>query len=202
MKPQKIKTLIVGAWAKELAPWVDLDRRYQHIDGDTAYLAAGIGPVAATFGLTHFLEDYRPEQIFAVGTAGYTPISGFREQDVVRVETVTMRGRPECYLPDLVNQDLALPPPDSQALSDLPGTKAFCPQDISKGDNWGNLLGHQGIGVEHLESYAYAFVAQKFRIPISIVLGITNKIGSNAHEQWLENEAIVMQKVKNVLEKV
>jgi len=67
----------------ELKPFVTLGRKYLAIKNETAYLAAGVGPVAAAFGLTHFLEDYRPDSIVVIGTGGVIDVDNFKIGDVV-----------------------------------------------------------------------------------------------------------------------
>lgn len=200
MTRQKIKTLIVGAYARELLPFVDLGRKHCLVVDQTAYLACGIGPVAATFGITHFLEDYLPEQIVAVGTAGVIDTKRFKVSDLVCAESVSYVGRHsdvsdwQTYVPKNLPQTLDLSQPFLQ-LAHLPRAKVFAPQEISSGPAWRASLLGLGYQVEHLESFAYAFVAQKFGIPISIVLGLANEVGPNAHAEWQKNEANIMQKI-------
>lgn len=203
MSYKKIKTLIVGAYPNELKPFCDLGRTYQKVEGDVAYLSAGIGPVAASFGLTHFLEDYRPEQIIAVGTAGVVPCEYLQINDVVRVAALSYEGRggfhqaDEVYVPEMQVSVLELP--TLEDFSDLPGASVFAPQEISRGEGWSSHLKNLKYEVEHLESFAYAFVAQKFKIPVTILLGLTNHIGRFAHKEWMENEQIAMQKIVKIL---
>lgn len=202
MTRKKIKTLLLAAYPKELAAFVDLGKSYQKVDGDTAYLAAGIGPVAAAFGLTHFLEDYQPQEIIAVGTAGLIAENGLALQDVVSVRHVgTVRlGLPSelaTYVPSLQVTALDLPPTTAKA-NELPCVRVFAPQEISQGVQWSAHLSAQ-YDVEHLESFAYAFVAQKFKIPLTIILGLTNFVGPQAQSQWQQNENAVMQKIHKLL---
>ena len=205
MTRKKIKTLLLAAYPKELKAFADLGKSYQKIVDDKAYLAAGIGPVAATFGLTHFLEDYAPEQIVAIGTAGCVTDCGLQVQDLVTVKSVSLVGRGVAqydlavYVPELQVSTIAIAEPVQQNLQNLPRVKVFAPQEISQGQAWAGVLQNQGFAAEHLESFAYAFVAQKFKIPLTIVLGITNHIGPNAQQDWLQNEVTVMQKIHDYL---
>lgn len=202
MTRKKIKTLLLAAYPKELAAFVDLGQSYQRVDGNTAYLAAGIGPVAAAFGLTHFLEDYVPQEIVAIGTAGIIAKEGLALQDLVCVRQVSaMRVGQNAdwatYVPELQISKLDLPTPTA-VVRDLPRVRVMAPQEISQGAQWQTVLAKHH-DVEHLESFAYAFVAQKFKIPITILLGVTNSIGPNAQAEWKQHEAVVMQKIKNRL---
>lgn len=201
MTRKKIKNLIVTAYAPELSPCVDLGRTYKKILGDTAYLSAGIGPVPATFGLTHFLEDYDPEQIFALGTAGCIENSDIQIGDLVSVASVGTQGRNmpgegwETFCPQLQISKLNVPTFTGSIFLDLPRVSVFAPQEISQSKNWSEILKSQSYAVEHLESFAYAFVAQKFKVPLTIILGITNYIGPEATQQWKQNESALMKKI-------
>lgn len=201
MKRKKIKNLIVGAYPQELTPFVDLGKSYQKIDGDVAYLSAGIGPVPATFGLTHFLEDYDPEHIFAVGTAGCIEKSSLEIGDVVSVASVGCWGRSlpnynfATFIPHLQISKLNLKATQHFSLVELPQVSVFAPQDISQSQNWSEILKAQSYDAEHLESFAYAFVAHKFKVPLTIILGMTNHIGPEATQQWKQNESALMNKI-------
>lgn len=189
---KSLKTLFLSAHASELKPLVNLGRKYQLIRGDNAYLAAGIGPVAATFGLTHFLEDYRPQRIIAVGTAGVINTKKFKTGDMVVAKSVaTASGLTAAYTPKLQAQKILLP---VGARHSITQAKIYSPQEITKDKMWITPFTHAGHDIEHLEAFAFAFVAKKFRIPISIVLGLTNVIGPNAHRDWIKNQGQMIKK--------
>lgn len=211
-KKQDLDLLILAAHASELAPLVKLGRRHHLVKGGVGYLAAGVGPVAATFGLTHFLEDFSPMQIVAVGTAGVINTKKFKIGDVVTVESAgSESGFIECYTPEI--QSSLIPPPQSPpyfkgrefhppslALREGPGegspmAKVYSPQEITRSPKWQKQLLKSGFDIEHLESFAFAFVAKKFSIPISIFLGLTNVIDKNAHRDWVKNQALVVKKI-------
>lgn len=204
MTRKKIKVLIVGAYAGELKPFLDMGKRYQHVENDIGFLSAGIGPVAASFGLTHFLEDYRPKTILAVGTAGIVQSEKLSLGDIVRVETLSYEGRggfdknSEVYVPDLQLSHVELKN-SHEAFSHLQTVSVFAPQEISRGEFWSQHLSQHNYQVEHLESFAYAFVAQKFKIPLTILLGLTNHIGKTAHEEWCTHEKAVMEKLAGLV---
>lgn len=191
MRQKPLKILFLSAHASELRPLVDLGRKYQLIRGDTAFLAAGIGPVAATFGLTHFLEDYRPERIIAVGTAGVINTKKFKIGDVVVAKSVTtVSGLASVYTPTVQVQKIAISVGTESPLQ----ANIYSPQEITRDTSWINPLAHARHDVEHLEAFAFAFVAKKIRIPISIILGLTNVIGPNAHKDWVKNQRRMIKK--------
>ena len=239
MSKQKFKTLIVAACASELKPFIDLKQRHYYIKKEVGFLATGIGPVAASFGLTHFLEDYAPEQIFAIGTAGIINKKKFDIGEIVAAKTVatesflggfyTPTKQPHQFrLPQGPVRDryffeirpfassgrpgirdhskiIAHPPTLSavgaQSLRPGQGNPAptkfvsiYSPQEITRDEGVRKVL-EKKYDVEHLESFAFAFVAQKFRIPIQIVLGLTNFTDENAHEDWRKNQGKVIKKI-------
>jgi purine-nucleoside phosphorylase len=189
MKPKPIQTLFLAAHASELKPLVDLGRKHLLLEGETAFLAAGVGPVAATFGLTHFLEDYRPKQIIAVGTAGVINEKNFKIGDVVVAKSAgTASGFASVYTPKLQPQKIVI-----SVGAGFKAARIYSPQEITRDENWQGLLSKR-YDVEHLESFAFALVAKKFRIPIRIFLGLTNVIGPQAHAQWLKNREVLIKK--------
>jgi purine-nucleoside phosphorylase len=203
--------LVVAACTGELKPFVTLGRRHFLTRGDTAFLAAGVGPVAAAFGLTHFLEDFRPRRIIGVGTAGIINQDKFRIGDVVTAKSVTTAsGMSDGYVPQLQSSRISLVGSSASAEDDKvwagddkvwagddkpKNARVFAPQEISRTEARRRALLTAGLEVEHLESFAFAFVARKFRIPITIVLGLANSVGPRAHAEWKKNAADVMQKV-------
>lgn len=199
MKVQKIKLALIAAHKSELAPFINMGNRYLIVNEDVAYLACGVGPVAATFGLTHFLEDYRPERIIAVGTAGFTDSSRFQIGDVVQVKEVTYEsGSIDFYSASLDKQKRLFL---DVSYTDLPSVKVFAPQEITKSKEFSNLLKNENLDVEHLEAYAYAFVAKKFNISIDIILGLVNKVGPDVHGDWKKNSHEVMDKLSFFIKK-
>lgn len=202
-----LNTLIVAAHATELTPWVNLGRRYFRIRGDTAFLSAGIGPVAAAFGLTHFLKDFRPARIIGVGTAGVINVERFAIGDIVIARSVATNSRLiDLYTPKSQPARITLPRavtlrtrsaeiPLKTTRGTLRVAHVFSPQEVSRTDARRRLLRRGGFDVEQLESFALAFVAEKFRCPITIVLGLTNVVGPKAHAGWRVNSERVMKRV-------
>lgn len=202
-KKQDLDLLILAAHASELAPLIKLGRRHHTVKGGVGYLAAGVGPVAATFGLTHFLEDFSPMQIVAVGTAGVINTKKFKIGDIVTVQSAgTESGFVECYTPNgnsppapLLLRKRGGLHPQGKLVRSAPLAKVYSPQEITRSPKWQKQLLKSGFDIEHLESFAFAFVAQKFRVPIAIFLGLTNVIDKNAHRDWVKNQAMVIEKI-------
>jgi nucleoside phosphorylase len=191
--------------------------------GNTAFLSAGIGPVAAAFGLTHFLEDYRPERIIALGTAGIIDTEHFSVGQAVRALSVaTASGFFQLYTPEpqphrillsvgrrLVRRAAGLRTPrrrnERREPSRLPlfgrlaATAVYAPQEITREEGFRQALQRQGYGVEHLEGFAYVFTARQFGIPIDLVLGLTNVCGPGAHREWKMHARVVLEKTAKIV---
>ncbi len=201
MSRDRIKLLIVAAYSKELAPLCRLGTKHFLIKKDIAFLAAGIGPVAAAFGLTHFLEDYRPERIIGIGTAGIINPK-LKIGDVVigksisidpRNHEVSVAGKPCCIATSSQHRHV-----DTSTRRHV---SIFAPQDISNTETRRLQLVQAGHDVENLEAYAFAFVAKKFRIPFVSLLGLTNHVGPQGHAEWAKNERQVCERLASILNK-
>lgn len=204
MSCQKLRLLIVAAYAKELAPLCRLGSKHFVIKKNVAFLAAGIGPVAAAFGLTHFLEDYRPKLIIGIGTAGIIN-SKYKIGEVVVGKKVSVESKvfkkgstfcPPC--------SLSLPRAQSRGLlcPELPSVSIYAPQEVSKTEVCRAQLAKTGHDVENLEAYAFAFVAKKFKIPFISILGLTNRVGPMGHVEWVRNEGRVCKKIALAVKKI
>ncbi len=196
--------LIVAAYAPELKYLQSLPKNsFFAIKDNVAYLSAGIGGVNASFGLTHFLEDYRPKIIIAIGTAGaFNPRTPLKTLYSV-LSTHTKSFRDDVYLPQILKpskwrslQEIMTHPTPQPLIKDL--ARVYCPQEITKDlTHFKNLAQHYDL--ENLEMHAFSVVARHFKIPVYGILGITNHVGALAHEQWRQNEDLVAKKIARVV---
>lgn len=200
---RNIKTLIVAAYPNELKYLCKMGKKYLVCKNGTAYLAAGVGPVAASFGLTHLLEDYQPGIIISIGTAGIINLK-FRIGDAVLARSASIAsGAGDVYavgdsqtIHYTTKSVGGTTPP---LLKNLPKANIYCPQEISRTETRRHALLKHGHDVENLEVCALAFVAKKFKIPIISFLGLTNTVGPLSHEEWLRNEGKVMRNVSRIV---
>ena len=190
----KLKTLVVAAYAQELLHLCEFGNKHFVMQDGNGFLAAGIGPVAASFGLTHCLKDYAPEIIITLGTAGIINTNKFKIGDVVLARKVsTNSASPDVYTPEKIS-NLECPLPSTFETANV-----FCPQEITCSEARRQILLKENHDVENLETYAFYFVAKKFQIPIMGFLGLTNIVGPNAHEEWKENEAKVCERLSQII---
>lgn len=196
----KLKTLIVAAYKNELAPLCELSNKHLVMQDGIGFLSAGIGPVAASFGLTHGLKDYTPEIIVTLGTAGIINTAKFKTGDIVLTQSVsTDSGSPDVYTPEkMAGLGCPLPTPFEDLKNQYKLVRVFCPQEITRTESRRKILLDKKHDVENLESYAFYFVAKKFKVPVIGFLGLTNTVGPNAHEEWKKNEEQVCAKLGKV----
>lgn len=212
LKKQPLKVLIIAAYGREMqylqgkkqplseeSPLYQIvkGKAYQKIVNDVGFLAAGIGPVAASFGLTHFLEKYKPEKIISIGTAGIINDDRFKIGDVAYVSSVHQDSQgADAYLVSKVKQIKVANEAFAEFVkdNDLQALRVYAGQEITKSKERAAVL-KSHYDAEHMESYAFAYVAQKFRIPYLGLLGFTNFVGPNAHEDWKQNEDAVCKRL-------
>lgn len=173
---------------------MDLGKNHVKVKNGIAYLAAGIGPSAAAFGLTHFLEDYRPKIMISVGTAGIINPKNLSLGDVVCANNAHIdSGLTETFTPSLCPaQSWPVPKIAAKYTNSLKRSNpvsVFCPQEISKTEKRRLALLKKGYDAENLELYAFAYVAKKFKIPHLALLGMSNHVSPNGHKEWMDNEA-------------
>lgn len=203
MPKKKIKYLIVAAYAGELSPFCTMGKRHRLVKKESAYLAAGIGPSAAAFGLTHFLEDYQPELIITLGTAGIINTKKLKIGDIaIATKAGVDSGAKDVFTPKpCATIYWQIPKGRLSYNTSLPlrnPVSVFCPQEISCTEAKRRVLARAGYDAENLELYAFAFVAQKFKIPMVSLLGLTNTIGPKAHAEWVKNEETVVERLAEI----
>lgn len=181
-----------------------MGERYLKIKNGAAYLCSGIGPTAASFGLSHFLEDYQPRLIVSIGTAGVLNPKKIKIGDIACASTVSCHTKTALHLSSKTYKLIPLKTPRALGLylKDVPRincVRAYGSQDITTSVAGRKRLVQQGYDVENMEAYAHAFVAQKFKIPHMALYGLTNLVGPKAHVEWQKNEAAVVKKLSAVV---
>ena len=148
----------------------------------------GVGLVAATARMARLCAERAPPAVVLIGTAGAFP--GGPPVGSVVVGTRLGLGAPVVAL-GLGYQPL--PPPVLEA--DL----ALATRLAAAGAVPAAILTHLAITtdatlsarlaadwkVEHMEAYGAAWACRSAGVPFAAVLGITNRVGRNAHAEWL-----------------
>ncbi len=56
-----------------------------------------------------------------------------------------------------------------------------------------------GIGIENMEYFSVLQVAKQFEIPVAGIFAVTNFTDKNAHEDFMKNHKVAMEKLTNYL---
>lgn len=155
--------------------------------GELAGAVVGVGPVVAAVGAARFLAEQRPEAVLMIGTAGAYPggpaigrvVQGRRVGLSSGVAAMGLGYVPRPPEPIPCHAGL-LEPLDLPSADIL--TSAAVTTDLTLADRLSD-----GWQVEHLEAYAVARACQEAGIPFAVVLGIANRVGPQAHAQWLSH---------------
>lgn len=153
----------------------------------------GIGPVVAAASTARLLSVHDPRAVVLIGTCGAYPGGPEIGSAVVANRVALGSGvaalglgyvpRPPGPIrcdPDLVAQV------DARTVSVL-----TCPA-VTTDDNLVERLG-DGWDVEHMEAYGVAWACQAAGIPFTVVLGIANVVGPDAHVEWLTHREAAQQ---------
>jgi nucleoside phosphorylase len=153
--------------------------------GDLGGAALGIGPVVAAARMARVLAEQRPEGVVMIGTAGAYP-------DGPPVGVAVQAGR--LGLADgaaaMALGYTPLPPAPVRAdhrllpALDLPVHDVLTMGAVSTDPVLTERLG-DGWDVEHLECFGAAWACHDAGVPFTAVLGIANRVGPDAHAEWL-----------------
>lgn len=188
--------LICSAWNEET--------RYLKLNPSKfQILHLGIGYLEAGINLTQFLNknsEEAPEKIIFIGTAGLVsnmeldwsnPIYSVSEISL----NLTASLKNEAYIP------APYPLFRAQGIKELPKSHCISSLEITQSrelsklilENYKNITIQDGNTLEEtpllesMELYGVASVAEKFKIPYSAILAVSNKTDENAHLEWEKN---------------
>ena len=149
--------------------------------------AVGICPLQAAIGATLALTGGLGPVVL-VGSAGFYPGHGLRIGDVVACSSLGLSGGiAELKLgyqpiePEVLHGETTL-------LPKLPRVTVLTVEAITSDPDLTEKRG-QNWQVEHMESYAVAQVCARLGRPFLAVLGLSNQVGPQAHDQWLIHRA-------------
>jgi len=196
-RARTVTALIMSAFAPELAPLSDwLRARGQgRLASRIACVPVGIGAIDAAAGAAAAIARFQPVVALFVGTAGSyrssPPIGGaVVARRICLASGEVLRG--QAYLPGPMRTRVATYSLlRRQLLRAVPAQSADVATTI--GITSGRALGKRiadatGSTVENLEVFAVARAAERARVPFGAVLGIANRVGPDAHRQWLAHK--------------
>ena len=199
-------TLVLAAWEPEIAP---LRRLARAIDPTRlAFGTVGVGAVDAAVGAAAAIAAARPARVIFVGTAGAYP----RGRATAAIGTVAIAGELSLVSTAALRGDGYLPAPlatrapisgplaaalaasgnarrkvaDVAALPAVPILGVACPIAVTRSATLGRHLAHAtGAALENLEAFAVARAAAAAGVDaVAAVLGIANRVGPRAHQEW------------------
>ena len=149
----------------------------------------GVGPVVAAIRMATLLERLQPRAVCFIGTAG-AYAGGPAVGTVIASRRVGLS-------PSVAVMGLGyVPRPPRPVESDrslldrleLPRADVLTVSAITTDPTLMARLS-DGWQVEHMEAYGVGLACHKAEVPFVAVLGIANRVGPDAHTEWLENQA-------------
>ena len=197
-KPEKrMKLLVVAAWEPELERFRELAREplITHIAA-----GVGIGLVDAAIGTAGLLAEHAPDSVLLLGTCGSAPGSSLAIGDIVVARSVLLVD------PATAEGRAALPwspaPIEGAEVAAFVAAGAIAARvattlGITTDDALAATLARDAE-TEHLEAYAVARACAVRGIPCTVLLGITNVVGSTGRAAWRANHVAVSAKVADL----
>ena len=196
-RARTVPVLIMSAFAPELAPLADWLRSpgRGRLATRIACVPVGIGAIDAAAGAAAAIARWQPVVTLFVGTAGSyrstLPIgSAAVARRVCLASGEVLRG--QAYLPrplrTRISTDSSLQRQLLRAgpahLADVATTLG-----ITRTRSLGTRIAEgTDSTVENLEVFAVARAAERARVRFGAVLGIANRVGPAAHQQWLAHQ--------------
>lgn len=148
--------------------------------GNLPGFAVGVGPFEALLGTDAILRAHSPSLVVFVGSAGSfgADVPG----TVIEAGQVTL-GDAAALL------GLGYTPRPAPAFA-LPGTtRVITNAAITTSPD---LAARYALAadVEHMEAWSVAYVCARHAIPCRILLGIANRVGPDAHAEWLAHRSL------------
>ncbi|QEW04163.1 nucleoside phosphorylase [Microbacterium lushaniae] len=140
-------------------------------------LLTGVGKLRATYALTRALDAAHYDEIVVVGTAG--AIDPELEPGVYDIDATVQHDVTD--LAGVRGQHVSLPPRMTLALEGA---------TIATGDSFVDdadavaVIRRLGAGLVDMESFAYAWVAAQFGVPIRILKAVSDRAQDGATQEW------------------
>lgn len=142
-------------------------------------LLTGVGKIKGTYALTRALDAATYDEIVVVGTGGALDPeleAGVYDIDVTFQHDVT-------DLDGVRGQHVSMPARVGTAVADGGVTIATGDSFIDDAEAVGVIRG-LGARMVDMESYAFAWVAEQFGVPIRILKAVSDRAQDGATEQW------------------
>lgn len=202
--------LICSAWNEEI--------KYLKESENFLVRELGIGFLDAALNLEELIHNHAKsqgiEQVIFIGTAGLYQADQDLSKELVEIESVELLNLGK-------KLELSYSPQSNKSYSSslelnsgLPKAKCFSSLEISQdkaiaekvinaertNTESPKVQNNNQILVENMELYGLAKVCDKHKIPWSSLLGITNRIDKEAHQEWQANHQELSQKLCSFIE--
>jgi adenosylhomocysteine nucleosidase len=140
-------------------------------------LVTGPGKLQATYALTRALDAGRYDEILVVGTAG--AIDTLLTADVYEIDAAIQHDVTD--IDGIVGQHVSLPPRVELGSEGV---------TIATGDHFVDdaeavaVIRPLGAGLVDMETYAYAWVAAQFGVPIRVIKSVSDRAQDDAISDW------------------
>lgn len=146
-------------------------------DNDINYVRTGVGKASAAARLAKAIEEYKPELVINLGTAGTV-----RHQvgEIVLCTRFVDRDMKAVNLPG-INHEIEMSDLDRQFVCESATIKLG---SCNTGDSFLTELSNAEDDVYDMESYAEAFLCKELGIPFIAIKYVTDRIGENSVKHW------------------
>lgn len=169
----------------------------------------GIGAVEAAINSALLISDLKPQSVYFLGSAGFYPETYLSVGDVA-LGYIYQFGdlgqvQNHSYKPEIMNREIES---STFCLTDkfsfkVKNCSVITVPSITKNDELSQKIkDFFKTEVEHLEVYSTAKICSDFQIPFFSVLGLSNQVGINSHQQWIENQDLALEHASEVLGKM
>ncbi|WP_104749098.1 phosphorylase family protein [Helicobacter cynogastricus] len=153
----------------------------------------GVGLIESTICLTRLCLLERPSELIFVGSAGayskQVPLLHlFKSKEAYQIEQSFAKAQSYTPLENYLEVQSAL-----FESKDLPSAKLNSSNYIHTDSSFAKQMCHAGIDLENMEFFAVLSVAQAFKIPSMGVFCVSNYVGPQAHQEFLQHNAQVRQ---------
>ena len=155
----------------------------------------GVGLIESAMNLTRLCLFDKPEYILFIGSAG-----SYGEKNIFDIVESSNSSnielsffRDDAYTPI----DNVLRCEDTKFKSD---TIVNSSNYISTNKELSKEFENYGIGIENMEFYSVVKIAQEFEIDVKGIFIVTNYTDKNAHQDFISNHKVAMDKLVNHLE--
>ncbi len=160
-------------------------------------LVTGPGKLLATYALTRALDAGDYDEVVVVGTAG--AIDPTLEATVYDIHSATQHDVSD--IDGIVGQHISLPPQVHMAHrgGDGPGVSIATGDRFVDDTEAAAAIRLLGAGLVDMETYAYAWVAEQFGVPIRVLKAVSDRAQDDAITDWRTAVAACSAQLREVV---